>query len=363
MGCRRLGLSKMEKEKNKKSIILNISRTEIFIFLGVGLLLIFIPLLFTWDAISWVSFKDKGEIGDAIGGITAPFIGFGGAILVYLALKAQIDANDKIQKQFADQTKIDYRQNFETTFFSMLTIHHDIVKNIDITPKDLIDSSSAEFKNYINRHLPSLNDKLYSENLIASRDVFKFSLEALNMLIKEDLILEHKLERPNEDRIFMAVYDKQLLQKLVDFRKPFSEQNVTFLGCNEQTRFQSIYDSIYFKLSTDFGHYFRNVYRIIKMVDEKKFSEDFREDFKTKYSYTSIVRAQLSDDEIVWLFFNCLSNKGSEKFKPLLEKYSILKIINEDDETYSFYSKFYEKSAFKKPKGENLEEHVKKFNN
>lgn len=351
----------MEEEKKKVSLILNLSKPELYIFLGVGLALILLPLLFTWDSISWISFKDKGEIGDAIGGITAPFIGFGGSILVYLALKAQIDANNKIQEQFEKQKKIDYQQNFENTFFNMLTIHHDIVKNIDFTPKDLIDSSTKEFKLYIFEHLSLLNDILYSPKSISSRDVFKFSLDALTILIEEDLVLEHQLNRPNEDRIFMALYDKQLLNKLVDFRKPFLKQEIKFLDCREQTRFQSIYDSIYFKLSTDFGHYFRNVYRIIKMVDEKKFSEDLKEDFKIKYSYTSIVRAQLSDDEIVWLFFNCLSNKGSEKFKPLLEKYSILKIVNTDKGTYNFYSKFYEKSAFEKPKGENLEEHIKKF--
>ena len=108
----------MEEEKKKVSLILNLSKPELYIFLGVGLALILLPLLFTWDSISWISFKDKGEIGDAIGGITAPFIGFGGSILVYLALKAQIDANNKIQEQFAKQEqdnqiekRIDYFKN------------------------------------------------------------------------------------------------------------------------------------------------------------------------------------------------------------------------------------------------------------
>jgi hypothetical protein len=348
----------MGKEKNKKSIILNISRTEIFIFFGVGLLLIFIPLLFTWDAISWVSFKDKGEIGDAIGGITAPFIGFGGAILVYLALKAQIDANNRIQEQFNEQKKVDYQQNFENTFFNMLTIHHDIVKNIDFNPLNLAGFFDP-LNHYLDNYHNNLRQLICENKLVVSRDVFKVSLDLLKTLIKDDLILEKLYQNP----MSLALNENQFLEKHDKLQKLFKKQKITFLNCKAETRFQSIYDKIYYELSTDFGHYFRNVYRIIKMVDEKKFSEDFREDFKVKYAYTSIVRAQLSDDEIVWLFFNCLSNKGSEKFKPLLEKYSILKIINEDDETYSFYSKFYEKSAFKKPKGENLEEHIKKFNN
>lgn len=47
--------------------------------------------------------KDTGEIGDTIGGLTAPIIGLLNAILVYLALKSQIEANDKIQKRQDEQ--------------------------------------------------------------------------------------------------------------------------------------------------------------------------------------------------------------------------------------------------------------------
>lgn len=338
----------------------NLSKRERIYYLIFGIFLFLLPFLLTSETISIVSFRDTGQIGDTIGGITSPFLSFFGSILVYLALKAQIEANNKIQTQFDEQKKIDYRQNFENTFFNMLTIHHDIVKNIDYESSSLLQKSSLS--SYLYAHNGGLYNKLSESNQINSRDVFKVSLDLIRYLIQEDLILEHQLNRPNEDHIFMAVYDAELSRKLKTFKKIFSLSEISFLNISETTRFQSIYDSIYFKLSTDFGHYFRNLYRIIKMVDEKKFSDNQIEDYKIKYSYTSIVRAQLSDDEIVWLFFNCLSNKGSEKFKPLLEKYSILKIINKDSKTYNFYTKFYEDSAFEKPMEENLEEHVNKFN-
>lgn len=334
-------------EKKKASLILNLSRTEIYIFLGVGIALILLPLIFTWDLISWISFKDKGEIGDTIGGITAPFIGFGGSILVYLALKAQIDANNKIQQQFDEQKKIDYKQNFESIFFNMLNIHHDIVKNIDYNLIDLI-SPFSQLNTYSSREITEFNKIINIQRNLQSRDVFKHTLFALYRLIKEDLKLiteeENISKIPNQN--FRVVY--YIKDKIKNFEQIFPTHELKSLNQSKLTRFQSIYDFVYFKLSTDFGHYFRNLYRIIKMVDEKKFSEDAIEDYKIKYSYTSIIRAQLSDDEIGWLFFNCLSNKGSEKFKPLIEKYSLLKIINTDDETYNFYAKFYEGSAFGK---------------
>lgn len=92
-------------------------------------------------------------------------------------------------------------------------------------------------------------------------------------------------------------------------------------------------------VQTDFGHYFRNLYRIVKIVDETEFyiyeeiggkSDGNRNEYNTKnfevrYRYISMLRAQLSDYELLWLFYNCLSDNGSKKFKRLVEKYSLLK--------------------------------------
>lgn len=81
--------------------------------IGGGILLVLTtPYLFT--QLHWgISFFQTGQIGDTIGGITAPFVGLIGAILVYFALMAQVNANDLIQKQFDDQKKSDLeRRNF-----------------------------------------------------------------------------------------------------------------------------------------------------------------------------------------------------------------------------------------------------------
>ncbi len=50
-------------------------------------------------------FTKTGEIGDTIGGITSPIIGLLGAILLYFALTAQIEANKIIQDQITEQKK------------------------------------------------------------------------------------------------------------------------------------------------------------------------------------------------------------------------------------------------------------------
>ena len=65
-------------------------------------LMILAPILLTQFS-GYFSFMDTGPIGDTIGGITAPISGLLGAYLVFLALKAQVDANKAIQRQIDGQ--------------------------------------------------------------------------------------------------------------------------------------------------------------------------------------------------------------------------------------------------------------------
>ena len=80
------------------------------------------------------------------------------------------------------------------------------------------------------------------------------------------------------------------------------------------------YDILYDADKSDMSHYFRTIYHIFKFIDNS--------DIKNKKQYTSIARAQLSSYEQIILFYNCLHENGREKFKPLIEKYSIFKNID-----------------------------------
>lgn len=92
---------------------------------------------------------------------------------------------------------------------------------------------------------------------------------------------------------------------------------------------ESYKDSI---LPTYFDHYFRNMYRIVKFVDEAEVFDEFtqNERHKKKYEYVAILRSTLSRYELVWLFYNTLSDYGRAKFKPSVEKYALLNNIRVD---------------------------------
>lgn len=76
---------------------------------------------------------------------------------------------------------------------------------------------------------------------------------------------------------------------------------------------------------THFDHYFRHLYCILKFVNQNDWL-----DFDEQYKYTSMLRGTLSRYELVWLFYNGLSDSGYKKLKPLLEHYSILKNLRTD---------------------------------
>ena len=71
-------------------------------------------------------------------------------------------------------------------------------------------------------------------------------------------------------------------------------------------------------VTTRFDHYFRHLYHIYKFVDTSDLIED-----SERYDYACIIRSQLSDYELVMMFYNCLTTNGRDKFKPLIEKYAV----------------------------------------
>lgn len=77
-----------------------------------------------------------------------------------------------------------------------------------------------------------------------------------------------------------------------------------------------------------------------------------------RYEYASIVRATLSQYELVLLFYNCLSSNGKEKFKPLIERYAIfnnlrVELLAEPSEQKLYASKFLDDYAFSQDEDEN----------
>lgn len=98
------------------------------------------------------------------------------------------------------------------------------------------------------------------------------------------------------------------------------------------------YEKIFKENQSDFSHYFRNLYTITKFIHQS--------DNEDKQKYVDILRAQLSTHELLLLFYNGLSDYGSTKFKPLIEKYALLKNMPQQSLIEVEHIKGYNSTAF-----------------
>ena len=83
------------------------------------------------------------------------------------------------------------------------------------------------------------------------------------------------------------------------------------------------YDEFYSRFNNQVGHYFRNLYRIYLFIEKSDINDE------DKKQYTGILRAQLSFNELIVLFYNGLSKEG-EKFKPLIQTYAMFENFPDD---------------------------------
>lgn len=83
----------------------------------------------------------------------------------------------------------------------------------------------------------------------------------------------------------------------------------------EISTIQAVYGKFWPQHQHHLGHYFRYLYRIFKFINDRN--------PKDKILYSGIARAQLSDQELLLLYYNCLTSLGDNRFKPLAEEFAL----------------------------------------
>lgn len=268
--------------------------------------LTFSVIIFFWGmsiiALCWLfpNIGVRGQFGDSFGAINALFAGlaFAGVIFAIILQKKELELQrqelketrdeirgQKEQLQAQDQTL--QKQNFENSFFQLLSFHNEIVNSLEI-PSGI-------------------------GNKVGGRMCFHFFLQAL--------------------------------------KENYGPRN---LKTSEQIkdRINVLYEKFLFRDYLSIGYYFRHLYNTVKFVHEHKFIKEL-EDKKT---YTNLIRAQLSSNELGLLFYDCLSDRGA-KFKCLVEKYELLEDLDFekllDPEHRSLYNERAYGESAKKENGEN----------
>ncbi|KXH81207.1 hypothetical protein [Chryseobacterium kwangjuense] len=92
--------------KNKINTVFNYLKDNILVALLISILITIIAPFILTRKLNFIDFTNTGQIGDTIGGITAPFINIINAILIYIAFTEQLKANNLLKDQLdADKSK------------------------------------------------------------------------------------------------------------------------------------------------------------------------------------------------------------------------------------------------------------------
>ncbi|SFO44755.1 Putative phage abortive infection protein [Cohaesibacter marisflavi] len=265
-----------------------------------------IPIIWIINLIALFSLQNetRGTFGDMFGAANSIFTGAAlVALIISITLqKQEVGVAQKelqtAQKTLSEQQSLTIaqqnylaEQSVESTFFNMLSLLMDVVNNMDLSSQ--------------------------GEVTTTGKDVFH--VLALRVKGRGD-----KAPKIAKDR---------LLQRKAEAGKMSSSKNIP------DTRISSeeIYEEIYKSFRNDLGHYFRLLYNIIKFL---KFSESNK-----KEMYIDLLRAQLSDDELILIFLNGLSMRGS-KMKLLIEEFGLLRHLDTNDDTFLDAEGKFDESAY-----------------
>ena len=189
-----------------------------------------------------------------------------------------------------EQARLSRKSQFESDFFQLLNTQRDIVRNLSVVQRDPMDSK---------------------------KEIRYSGLSAISKAAED---IKTSMLQLEEDTARLRQMSFETIREEVN--SLFSEA-------------MSHYGDV------SFGHYFRHLYHLMKYVDESE-QED-------KGLYMTFIQAQMSNDELFFLFFNALSDYGYPKSYRIIERYAFLRNLSYSDFEYFkvLQHKCYPKTFFK----------------
>lgn len=329
-----------------------------------GIFALIAPIVFTRTGLASLDFSKTGQIGDTIGGTTAPIIGILSVLLLFYTLWEQIVFNKK-------QKEISSNEQFKTTFFSLLQVQREILEKIA--------GHFSYLGCFVNEEYPEFNSKIKitrkDQNTNIDKEIATINNQSNN---REQKGLQFFKSAKDQLKLIFDSLDSDIYDNNYDAEKAYDAENhlrgKIQAGCNpppevekeqdeliRKTRepFRNAYINdnylisnkdynIYKELPIDkqlgfgyasffykyevVGYYFRHLYNILKYIKtnenekihslEGKASKERKKEIHEEYKqYAQFIQAQMSIDEQLILFYNCFC---FTKMRELVIYYNLL---------------------------------------
>lgn len=278
-------------------------------------------------------YTNVGSLGDLLGGLLNPVVAFIGIIAASLAFYAQYRANAQVQKQFQIQ-------QFESQFYEMLRLHKENVNEMKISGYDVTIQESiqvvpnGEDESTQNKTITQSQTVKYTESrkvfvtmhteFIALYELLEFYNEQYKTSIEKQELLKYaykifffgvKSDIPSSEFIgdrTMKVFNKHL-NNVRNRHKISNGKTNVFERAFKEIRMKEV--ELYIKYSpfsgheSRLGHYYRHLYSTVKFVISK---EGVLFDYTQVRGYLKILRSQMSNDEQLMLYYNCVIGFGQD---------------------------------------------------
>jgi hypothetical protein len=306
--------------------ILNKFRLDGKIVTDVLMLVIIFILIFLvwWYASSWIDGNIKGVVsanetdaqarglfGDKFGAVNSLFSGFAFAGIIFTILLQRRDLT-QTRIAFEEQTKIAEVQRFDNTFFNLLDLHNSITEKL----VDLGGNGRSAFC--------SFNEKLLrvDADFPAFSALSKLDREKIRIIRDCRLINTHLYPELNDADVSNI---ESSLQSGTSACDNYLDTDTRM----HEEKIRKAYTKSAISHIDNYSHYFRNLYNLFLFIDKSACINDV-----DRLHYAKIVRSQLSEPELVALFYNSLTKielpgrdsmeLGYPKMGRLLVRYDIL---------------------------------------
>lgn len=320
--------------KNLKDAVTIKRLKDVIIFLLIfGAIVFFWYYAGTWidrnivagSEIDQITAATKGQFGDKFGAVSSLFSGlaFAGIIVTLL-----------LQRRDLSETRSAMgHERFDNTFFQLLNLHIDITTRLTAKGRNGIEAFEA-----------------FAERIkTCDPDFYAFSALQKISRGKVRTIIDTKEIPPHAYPELSPADVTNLNQYLVQGVRAFEN----YLDDDKAMHEEKIVNA-YIKSAIEhvdyFSHYFRNLYHILKFVDESDLIGA-----KEKCMYSKFVRSQLSDIELVCIFYNSISRialpgrenmeLGFPKMQAFLKKYDLLQNMNPRSLIHPIHKQIFEQKG------------------
>jgi len=287
-----------------------------------------------------------GQIGDTIGGTTAPYIALLAGFLTFIAFWAKLRANAQVRDQFEIQ-------QFESQYFELIRLHKENINEMKITGYHYLNSVTVtEGIDPIQK----TRTRTETERIIEGRKVFVTMVTELNACFEFCRAYSAKFKIQESElnmlayRIFFFGSFSDLVtsatqQDFVTFckaeLKKVRKEHRTSSGGVKKFNVDGKLIRVHIKYAPFSGHesrlahYYRHLFSTVKFVVKKEKEGLFS--YKQAREYLKILRAQMSNDEQILLYHNYISGVGKDWEKTdnqFLSKYRMLHNLPIDNIKY-----------------------------